>query len=117
MLSASARELGSAAPVTTMGCATLSAARCMASSEARRPRSLSTGGGAPSALASSSSARALASVDLRRCSADANSVLVDEPVSNPTDRLDPTRLAQLAPDLVHRLLHAVLEAGIGAAPD
>src|SRR4051812_15298854 len=99
-----------------MAKAVVSTAPRRSSASRRSPSSLSTGGASPSAAASSSSAWALASVDRRRCNADARSVLDDEPVSNPTDRLDPPRLTQLTTDLVHRLLHAVLESGVGASP-
>src|SRR5207302_10876001 len=48
--------------------------------------------------------------------AAASSGLDDEPVTDPTDRFDPIRLAHLPADLVHRLLHAVLKTLVRGAP-
>src|SRR5207247_2394545 len=110
------RSSSSSTSTLTMAKAAVSTASRRSRASPRSPNSLSTGGAAPSASASSSSARARASVDRSRCRAPASSVLDDEPVSNPTDRLDPPRFAQLAADLVHRLLNAVLKARIRAAP-
>src|SRR5260370_19850211 len=76
-----------------------------------------TGGASPSAWAISSSARILARVERRRWRAAAASGLDDKPVADSTDRLDPSRLLELAAHLVHRLLEAVLEAGISGAPN
>src|SRR6266576_3904467 len=115
-MSSASRSSSSSTSTWTMAKAAVSTAPRRSSASPRSPSSLSTGGASPSASASSSSARARASVDRRRCSAPASSVLDDEPVSDPTDRLDPPRLAQLPADLVHRLLHAVLKARIRAAP-
>src|SRR5581483_10726686 len=75
-----------------------------------------TGGTASSDSASSSSPLSLARVERRRCIACARSALRDEPVPDPTNRLDPAWLAQRPPHLVHRLLDAVLEPGVRGAP-
>src|SRR5438094_160413 len=83
----------------------------------KSPNSRSTGSGSPSVRASSSSARARANVDRRRCIAAASSGLDDEPIADPTDRFNPIRLAHLTPDLVDRLLHAVLKTSVGGAPN
>src|ERR671935_161513 len=79
--------------------------------------SVTKGGAVLSASATSSSVRTRASVDRRRCRASDSSARDDEPVSNSPDRDDPPRLAQLATDLVHRLLEAVLKAAIRRSPN
>src|SRR5258706_11533805 len=71
----------------------------------------------PATSPSSSSAFTRANVERRRWRAAASSGLGDEPVANPTHRLDPARLLQRAPDLIRGLLQAVLEAGVRAAPN
>src|SRR5260370_1373328 len=72
-------------------------------------RSPSTRAGVASASsdsASSSSAFNRARLERSRCSAAASSGLADKPVAESTNRLDPARLLQSAPDLVRRLLDA-----------
>src|SRR5260370_1185259 len=83
-------------------------------------RSPSTRAGVASASsdsASSSSAFNRARLERSRCSAAASSGLADKPVAESTNRLDPARLLQSAPDLVRRLLDAVVEACIVGAPN
>src|SRR5260370_41647250 len=83
-------------------------------------RSPSTRAGVASASsdsASSSSAFNRARLERSRCSAAASSGLADKPVAESTNRLDPAPLLQSAPDLVRRLLDAVVEACIVRAPN
>src|SRR5258708_21810856 len=96
--------------------ATASTALSNSSASLKSPRSRGIGGVSPPVSASSSSALRRASVERSRCRAAASSGSGDEPVSRATNCLDPARLSHLAPDLVDRLLDAVLEAPIRAAP-
>src|SRR5207244_6124406 len=112
----SASRLSSSITSTcTRGCpessASVSRAKASSTSSSRR----STGGVVPSASASSSSAFSLASVDRSRCRGCDRSAL-GEPVSDSTYGLDPAWFAKSSANLVHRLLNAVLEPRVRAAP-
>src|SRR6266699_1909648 len=110
------RSSSSTTSTRTVGCSASSASLRCANASSMSSSSLSTGGVVPSASAISSSAFNRASVERRRCRAAGRSGLRDEPVSDPTYRLDPARLAQRTPHLMHRLLHAVLESRVVRAP-
>src|SRR5581483_2410615 len=113
----SARRSSSSTTSTRIDASTAaSAAATNPSASSTSDTNRSTGGGEPSSSASSSSAFIRASVDRSRCSAAARSALRDELVSDATYRLDPGRLAERAPHLVHCLLHAVLKPRVGRAP-
>src|SRR5205807_4217569 len=115
-VSSASRSSSSSTSTATIWNAAASTRPSRSRASLKSPRSRSTGSGSPSVRASSSSALARANVDRRRCMAAASSGLDDEPVADPTYRLVPIRLAQLPPDLVDRLLQAVLKTSVGGAP-